>query len=163
MTASQGAAAVIAAAREAGRTLGCAESLTGGLLAAALTSVPGASVVFHGGIVSYASALKGQLLGVSARLLAERGAVDPEVAAQMARGACRVLGVDLAVATTGVAGPDPADGKPVGTVYVAVAEGERTQVFPLALTGSREQIREASVDAGLAALHTVLGAVGHTR
>ncbi|MCI2266391.1 CinA family protein [Sediminivirga luteola] len=138
-----------------GLSLGVAESLTGGLLAARIVAVPGASAVFRGGVVSYATDLKHAILGVEASLLASRGAVDPDVARAMARGARHVLGADLALATTGVAGPEPQDGQPVGRVFVAVAgllapgtdAGE--WVRRLDLGGNRQQIREAAVTAAL--------------
>ncbi|ROS77164.1 CinA family protein [Cellulomonas sp. PhB143] len=114
------AAAVLSVLRERGLTLGTAESLTGGLLASTLVDVPGASDVLRGGVVAYATEVKASVLGVDAALLAARGAVDPDVALAMARGACEVLGADIGVATTGVAGPEPQDGAAVGTVYVAV-------------------------------------------
>ncbi|MEJ1231237.1 MAG: nicotinamide-nucleotide amidohydrolase family protein [Galbitalea sp.] len=133
-----------------GLTIAVAESLTGGLLVADLIDVPGASAVVLGGIVAYNTALKHSLLGVSAGLLAEHGAVHPEVAAQMARGvrlACAVAGLpaDLGVATTGVAGPDPQDGQPVGTVFVAIADADGAVVTELALSGSRDAIRHEVV------------------
>ena len=103
-----------------GRTVAVAESLTGGLVVAALVSVPGASAVVRGGVVAYMSDLKASLLGVDPDLLAREGAVHPEVAAAMARGVRERLGADYGVATTGVAGPDPQDGHPVGEVHVAV-------------------------------------------
>ncbi|MFC8294018.1 nicotinamide-nucleotide amidohydrolase family protein [Streptomyces sp. NPDC057242] len=115
------AARVLALLAERGQTLAVAESLTGGLVAAELTGVPGASASFRGSVTAYATALKHELLGVDAALLAERGAVDPEVASQMAAGVRVRLGADWGIATTGVAGPEPQDGQPVGTVYVAVA------------------------------------------
>ncbi|MFE5899705.1 CinA family protein [Streptomyces sp. NPDC056488] len=115
------AAGVLALLAERGQTLAVAESLTGGLVAAELTGVPGASASFRGSVTAYATALKHELLGVDAALLAERGAVDPEVASQMAAGVRARLGADWGIATTGVAGPEPQDGQPVGTVYVAVA------------------------------------------
>jgi nicotinamide-nucleotide amidase len=139
------AARIIAAATARQLTLATAESLTGGLLAAALTTVPGASVVFRGGVVAYAADLKARLLGVQAELLERRGAVDPDVASAMAAGARRAMAASLAVATTGVAGPDPAYGKPVGTVYVAVCGQDGGSVTSLALSGSRAEIREAAV------------------
>ncbi|WP_435191633.1 nicotinamide-nucleotide amidohydrolase family protein [Streptomyces sp. bgisy126] len=139
------AAGVLALLAERGQTLAVAESLTGGLLAAELTGVPGASASFRGSVTAYATALKHELLGVDAVLLAERGAVDPEVASQMAAGVRARLGADWGIATTGVAGPEPQDGQPVGTVYVAVAgpggETARTGTpgFPEeALAGSSE-------------------------
>lgn len=136
-----------------GATLAVAESLTGGLVAAAVTSVPGASRVFRGSVTAYATELKRDVLGVEAALLAERGAVDPDVARSMAAGARRVLGADWGVATTGVAGPDPQDGHPVGTVYVAVSgpDGE-DEVRPLRLNGGRADIRMESVLSALALL-----------
>ncbi|PRH78621.1 damage-inducible protein CinA [Streptomyces solincola] len=135
---------------ERGETLAVAESLTGGLVAAELTSVPGASRAFRGSVTAYATGLKQRLLGVDPVLLAERGAVDPEVAAQMAAGVRAALGADWGVATTGVAGPDPQDGQAVGTVYVAVcgpAGRSRSggEVRALRLNGSREEIRKESV------------------
>ncbi|MFD4653286.1 CinA family protein [Streptomyces sp. NPDC056721] len=114
------AAVVLRLLTERGETLAVAESLTGGLVAADITSVPGASRVFRGSVTSYATELKRDVLGVDGTLLAERGAVDPEVALQMATGVRRVLGADWGIATTGVAGPDEQDGQPVGTVFVAV-------------------------------------------
>ena len=102
-------------------TVATAESLTGGALAAAVVDVPGASACFEGAVVSYSNRVKTEVLGVPARLLAERGSVDPDVAVAMAEGARRRLGTDWAVSTTGVAGPEPHDGKPVGTVFLAVA------------------------------------------
>ncbi len=127
------------------RTVATAESLTGGLVCAALTSVPGASAVVRGGVVAYATELKALLLGVPADLLGARGAVDPDVAAAMAEGVRGRLGADVGLATTGVAGPDPADGKPVGTVYVAVATPTGAGVTGLRLAGGRAQIRAATV------------------
>ncbi|MDG4863038.1 CinA family protein [Streptomyces sp. T-3] len=142
-----------------GETLAVAESLTGGLVAAELTAVPGASRVFRGSVTAYATELKHQVLGVDGTLLAERGAVDTEVALQMARGARAVLEADWGIATTGVAGPDPQDGQPVGTVFVAVAgpgadsggsggpaDGPTGgKVAALRLNGSRSEIRRESV------------------
>ena len=104
---SEEAAAVIATATKLGLTVGCAEWLTGGLVAADIVSIPGASAVFRGSIVAYDSMLKNDLLGVDASTLASTGAVTAEVASAMAEGARARLGVDVAVATTGVAGPDP--------------------------------------------------------
>jgi nicotinamide-nucleotide amidase len=139
------AAQVVQLLTAAGRTVGTAESLTGGLVAAAISTVPGASAVLRGGVVAYAPDVKASLLGVPAALLRQRGAVDPDVAAAMATGARLALGATFGVATTGVAGPDPSDGKPVGTVHVAVsgpAAGARRE---LRLSGSRAEIRAAAV------------------
>jgi nicotinamide-nucleotide amidase len=135
-------------------TLAVAESLTGGLVVARVVDVPGASVVLRGGIIAYATELKQQLLGVDAGLLAERGAVDPDVALAMARGVRERLSADVGVATTGVAGPDPQDGRPAGTAFVAVCVappggevGER--VVALHLPGDRAGVRAAATAAAL--------------
>ena len=133
-----------------------AESLTGGMLAAALTSVPGASAAFRGGVVAYATDLKASLLGVPEALLARSGAVHPDVALAMAEGARRRLAAAVGVATTGVAGPDPADGQPVGTVHIAVSVPGRAVTRPLALSGSRHEIRAATVEHVLALVVSLL-------
>ena len=143
------AAEVVRICRARGLTVATAESLTGGLVCAALTSVPGASLVVRGGIVAYATDLKSTSLGVPADLLAERGAVDGDVALAMAQGVRRVVGADIGLATTGVAGPDPQDGEPVGTVFVAVSGPGVEVVERLALAGDRAAIRAASVAAVL--------------
>ncbi|GAA5025503.1 CinA family protein [Microbacterium fluvii] len=129
-----------------GWTVATAESLTGGLVAAAIVAVPGASASMRGGIVAYATGLKHSLLGVDADLLAAEGAVHPEVARQMAEGARVATGADVGLATTGVAGPDPQDGRPVGSVYVAVSTPEGSTVTALQLPGDRDRIRAAAVD-----------------
>ncbi|MET9935412.1 MULTISPECIES: CinA family protein [unclassified Streptomyces] len=167
-----GAARVLALLAERGQTLAVAESLTGGLVAAELTGVPGASAAFRGSVTAYATALKHELLGVDGDLLAERGAVDPEVASQMAAGVRARLGADWGIATTGVAGPDPQDGQPVGTVYVAVAGpgGETARsgvpvgkVVPLRLNGDRGEIRRESVRIVLALLREELSENGRAQ
>jgi nicotinamide-nucleotide amidase len=131
------------------QTLAVAESLTGGLVCAAFTDVPGASVVVRGGVVAYATDLKAVLLGVPRELLERYGAVHPDVAAAMADGARRRLGAELGVATTGVAGPDPQDGQPVGTVHIAVAAEGDMVVRTLALPGDRAAVRAGTVAAAL--------------
>ncbi|MFD8977708.1 MULTISPECIES: CinA family protein [Streptomyces] len=151
------AARVLALLAERGHTLAAAESLTGGLVAAELTGVPGASAVFRGSVTAYATALKHELLGVDRALLAERGAVDPEVALQMAAGVRARLGTDWGISTTGVAGPEPQDGQAVGTVYVAVAGPPGAgagagKVVSLRLNGGRAEIRRESVRSVLALL-----------
>ncbi|WP_327318263.1 CinA family protein [Streptomyces sp. NBC_01235] len=143
-----------------GETLAVAESLTGGLVSAEITSIPGASRVFRGSVTAYATGLKHDLLGVDAGLLASRGAVDAQVAAQMAAGVRKALGADWGVATTGVAGPDPQDGQPVGTVFVAVdgpfgadsGSAAGGKVEALRLNGDRAEIRRESVRSVLALL-----------
>lgn len=143
--------------RERGWTLAVAESLTGGLVAAELASVPGASRAFRGSVTAYATDLKHRLLGVDEQLLAARGAVDPQVARQMAEGVRDRLGADWGASTTGVAGPDPQDGQPVGTVFVAVAGPHGAVGRALRLTGDRTAIRRASVTAVLELLAAELG------
>lgn len=136
-----------------GRTIAVAESLTGGLVTGALTSIPGASVVVRGGVVAYATELKSALLGVPADLLARQGPVDPDVAMEMAAGVRRLLGASYGVATTGVAGPGPADGKPQGTVFVAVAGLKETSCDGFGgMAGDRQQVREATVRSALSLL-----------
>ncbi|MFG3306925.1 CinA family protein [Streptomyces wuyuanensis] len=140
------AATVLRLLAERGESLAVAESLTGGLVAAELTSVPGASKSFLGSVTAYATALKRDLLGVDGTLLAEHGAVHPEVAAQMAAGVRARTGAVWGIATTGVAGPEPQDGQPVGTVFVAVAGPDGTRkVARLGLNGDRSEIRRESV------------------
>lgn len=136
---------LLAALGARGLSVGVAESLTGGAVCAALVAVPGASQVVRGAVVSYATDVKHTVLGVDRDLLAASGAVDPQVAQQMAEGVRAVLGADVGLATTGVAGPAPADGQPVGTVYVAVAGPRHAEVRALTLGGSRETIRADSV------------------
>ncbi|RKR74490.1 CinA family protein [Frondihabitans australicus] len=147
--------------RERGLTIAVAESLTGGLVVASLVDVPGASKVVCGGVVAYQTELKASLLGVSETLLAEHGAVHPDVAASMAMGVRERLtldgvNADIGLATTGVAGPDPQDGQPVGTVYVGIAWGDDVEVLPLALEGDRSAIRWATVVESLSAVGFML-------
>lgn len=131
------------------QTCASAESLTGGLVAAALTAVPGVSSTFRGAVVAYATPLKAQLLGVDAGLLDARGPVDPDVALAMARGVSERLAATWGLATTGVAGPDPQDGVSPGTVFVAVAGPTQEQVRRHDLPGGREAVRSATVRAVL--------------
>ncbi len=133
---------VLALLKEKGLTLSCAESCTGGLIAKRLTDLPGASAAFKGGAVTYCNEAKHALLGVSETLLAEKGAVCAEVAEAMAEGARAVFGSDLAVSTTGVAGPDSDErGNPVGLVYVALATPSGTTCRELHLGQSRDRVR----------------------
>ncbi|WOB08041.1 nicotinamide-nucleotide amidohydrolase family protein [Piscinibacter gummiphilus] len=142
------------ALRAKGWHLATAESCTGGLIAAACTSVAGSSDWFERGFVTYSNEAKTELVGVPAALIAQHGAVSAEVARAMADGALAQARVDLAVAVTGIAGPGGATpGKPVGTVWMAVARrGATTQPVLLQLDGSRSDVREQTVDAALAAL-----------
>lgn len=132
---------LLAALKEKGLTIASAESCTGGMIASRITSVPGSSECFMGGVVSYSNSVKEHVLGVSAEDLQAYGAVSEQVARQMAEGACRVCGADCAVATTGIAGPGggtPA--KPVGTVWTAVCVGGATTTRLLHLPGNRARV-----------------------
>lgn len=143
-------------------TVATAESLTGGLVSAHLTSVPGSSAAVRGGVVAYATDVKQRLLGVPEEIVAEHGVVSGACAAALAVGARELLGATFGVSTTGVAGPDSQEGKPVGTVYIAVAgpTGE-PMVTPLMLSGDREAIRVATVAEALRVIiDAVLSAVG---
>ena len=147
--------------RSENKKLVLAESLTGGLLTAEFAKVAGASDVLLAGIVAYDSTLKHELLGVSKQLLDNQGAVDPEVAAQMAEGIrnkiAQKMGLELgsvvAISTTGVAGPSEQDGKPVGELYICVSKGPEqalsSNVFAHQLTGDRAQIQNSAVLLGL--------------
>jgi nicotinamide-nucleotide amidase len=157
MTASVSGLDVIDALRGTGQTVATAESLTGGLLCATLVDVPGASDVLRGGIVAYLPQSKIEVLGVDPELIEQVGTVHDDVAAAMAEGAVRVMGCTWGVATTGVAGPEPSEGKPVGTVHVAVAGPDGVTTQELSLHGDRRLIREQAVDAALSLLIGRLG------
>ncbi|MET8312309.1 CinA family protein [Micromonospora sp. NPDC005173] len=139
------AAGVVHRLAQRHETLATVESLTGGLLATSIVEIAGVSKIYRGGLVVYATDLKAALAGVPADLLAERGPVDPDVAAALAEGGRQRCGADWGLATTGVAGPEPQDGKPVGLVYVAVAGPNGGEVRELDLNGGREHIRSAAV------------------
>ncbi|WP_028647155.1 CinA family protein [Nocardiopsis sp. CNT312] len=157
--AAASAAAVHRALLERGATCATAESLTGGLIGAHLTSVPGASNTYRGGVVTYATDTKAALLGVPAALLAASGAVHPDVAARMAVGVRALLNADYGVAVTGVAGPDPQDGRPVGTVFAAVSTpGETDAVREFRFTGDRAGIRYLTVEGALELLEATVRA-----
>lgn len=131
--------------RELGLKLSCAESLTGGMIASTLVGVPGASEVFLGGVVTYTDAMKAKVLGVDAKLLAEKTAYSPECAMSMAAGALQAFGADVAVSSTGVAGPGPDLGVPAGTGFLGCATPYTMQVWPITVPGerSRQEVREA--------------------
>lgn len=139
-----------------GHTVATAESLTGGLVAAALTDVPGASASVRGGVVAYVEEVKARVLGVPVRVLEEAGAVSRPCALAMAQGTRRVLGATWGISTTGVAGPGPSEGTAAGTVHVAVAGEQHSVHRALTLRGDRSQIRDASVTAVLELLLEVL-------
>jgi nicotinamide-nucleotide amidase len=144
-----------------GLTAATAESLTGGLVSAAITAVPGASSVYLGGVVAYATESKHAVLGVPAEVLAQHGPVAGATAAAMAHAVAARFGADLGIATTGVAGPDPADGLPPGVVYVAAALGPApARLRRPACDGDRAAIRRCAVQAALETSLALLG-IGH--
>ncbi|AFV89334.1 MAG: CinA family protein [Acidipropionibacterium acidipropionici] len=132
-------------------TVATCESLTGGLVGATITGVPGASAVYRGGLITYASDLKTSLAGVDAAWIAEHGVINAETALAMARGCARACGAQLGLSCTGVAGPDPQDGAAVGTVFVCAWTQQRLVPVELHLEGDRQAVREQTVAALLAA------------
>lgn len=153
------AALVLAQGLATGRTVATAESCTGGLIAAALTAIPGASASVVGGIVAYADRAKTRLLGVPSALIKEHGAVSAEVAVAMAEGARSSLGADLTVAVTGISGPSGGSPtKPVGLTFVAAADADGTIVERHQWTGDRASNRRETT---VAALRLLLGRLGY--
>lgn len=157
-------AQAIAALLEKNMTVAVAESLTGGLVTAELTSIPGASGAVVGGVVVYATELKNTLLGVDPELLAREGPVHPEVARQLAVGVRERLAVggkpaDIGLSTTGVAGPEPQGGRAAGTVYVGISVGAKTRVVDLIFSGDRESVRAQTLSRAISELCTELGCV----
>jgi PncC family amidohydrolase len=133
---------VLEAFESRGLTLATAESCTGGLIAFEFTRIPGASSVYNGGVVAYANHVKTDILGVDTELIEKCGAVDSNVAVQMACGVRRITGSDYAISTTGIAGPDGGTSeKPVGLVYIGISASDRTIVEKLLLDGDRDMIR----------------------
>ncbi len=150
------AAEVLTLLQAAGATVATAESLTGGRLAAAVTSVPGASASYLGGFVTYATELKESLLGVPRELVEQYGVVSGECARAMATGCRQATGATYAVATTGVAGPDEQEGKQVGTVYVGLVGPEGDTVLTMELVGDRPRIQDRACREALSALCGIL-------
>ncbi len=147
------AAALVALCKARGIRMATAESCTGGLVAGAITAIPGASAVFTHGFISYANEAKMQMLGVSEATLAAHGAVSSETAAAMASGAKQRAGADLAISTTGVAGPDGGSTeKPVGTVWFGLATPHGVTTYHRIFPGNRDDVRQASVEYALALL-----------
>ncbi|MFE4195488.1 CinA family protein [Paenarthrobacter sp. NPDC056912] len=142
-------------------TVGTAESLTAGMVAATLANTPGASGMLQGGVVAYQNSVKASVLGVSESLLAASGSVDGGVAEAMADGARHACGADVGVSTTGVAGPEPHDGKAVGTVYIGIATQAGAESFEYSFSGDRQSIREQACEAALARLLAALSEVGY--
>ena len=146
-----------AAALAAGRTVALAESCTGGMVAAALTAVPGSSGYFVGGVVSYADEAKRDLLGIDPAILVAHGAVSAQVARAMAVGARSRVSADLAAAVTGIAGPDGgSDAKPVGLTYVAIADGDGVDVRRIVWSGDRAANRR---DSAILVIEMLLGRI----
>lgn len=150
------APALVAALTSRGVTLATAESLTGGQLAAAFTAVPGASACFVGGVVSYATAVKISVLGVSPAIIEEYGAVSAECAAAMASGVRTLLAATYALATTGVAGPESQEGHPAGHVWIACAGPQGVETQLLSLDGDRAAIQTATCRGAMSALDGML-------
>ena len=132
-----------------GLKVAVAESCTGGLLAAALTELPGSSEFFLGGLVTYGNSAKIDVLGVDKAMIDAYGAVSAEVAAQMARGAISVFGANVGIGVTGVAGPDSEGAKPIGLTFIGVRHGDRSLVREYNWTGDRAFNRAASVEAAI--------------
>lgn len=153
------ATAVLAELARRGWSVATGESLTAGLVAATLADVPGASATLRGGIVAYQVPVKASLLGVDDADLAQ-GVVSAAVARAMARGAADALGAEVGIGTTGVAGPEPHDGEPVGSVWIAVTAPTGTSTRHLELAGDRAGIRSQTVAACFALLAEDLGLSG---
>jgi nicotinamide-nucleotide amidase len=155
---------VLQLAREQGLTMGAAESCTGGLVAARLSSVPGSSDVFVGGVVAYDDRLKRELLGVPEAILDRHGAVSAETAAALASGAREALGADVAVSVTGVAGPGGgSEEKPVGLVYLHAASPEGEKALELHLPGDRDAVRRRAAASALHLLRRLLAQSRHSQ
>jgi len=155
------AAAVVERASASGTTLATGESCTGGLIAHLLTTVPGVSSVFLGGIVSYANEAKRDLLGVDPALLEAHGAVSEQVALAMARGARQRLGAAMAVSSTGISGPGGATAtKPVGLTYIGLATSRGERCLEFRFAGSRAENQVAAAEAALALLLEALSTAG---
>lgn len=149
-------AAVISELIEAGKTVAVAESLTGGELGGRFTSVSGSSEAFRGGIVAYADSIKVDVLGVRAETITEFGAVSEQCAVEMAEQARKIFGTDFAVSLTGNAGPEASEGKPVGLVFVSVADGTSTRTLRQQFRGTRADVRRRATQSALLLLRTVM-------
>ncbi len=147
--------AIIDELRSRGESLSVAESLTGGGLGAAITSIPGSSDIFLGGVIAYQTAVKQEILMVSTSLIDEFGVVSEEVAVAMAEGSRQLFKSTWAIATTGVAGPGPSDGVEAGTVWIAI-RGPINQSTALAIQGEREEVRNACLSSAITAFARIL-------
>ena len=150
-----GLADILEILSQRGETISVAESLTGGGLAEALSSLPGSSQVFRGSVTAYQAEIKNAVLKVPLELISEMGTVSEEVAVSMAAGVKDLLGSTWSISTTGVAGPGPADGVPAGTVWVAI-DGPISQTLQLELSGTREIVRNATIAGAIAAFARIL-------
>ncbi len=156
-------AELVASAIAANITVATAESLTGGMVAATIIQVPGSSGMLQGGIIAYQNSIKERLLGVSASLLETQGAVDPQVASAMALGACTAAGARVGISTTGVAGPEPHQGKDVGHVYIGVALDGESKSYEYHFAGDREMIRLQATQEAISLLQQVINAAGEQK
>jgi nicotinamide-nucleotide amidase len=150
------ASAVVKRLAKKKATLSVAESITGGGLAAAITEIAGSSKVFLGGVIAYADEIKINQLDVDAKTIKKFTAVSEEVAKEMAIGVRKKFNSDYAIATTGVAGPGKAYGQKAGTVWVAIASKKEVFAIALALSGSRDLIRHATIESALASFERIL-------
>jgi len=145
--------------KETKRRIATAESCTGGMVAAAFTDIAGASDVFDCGVVSYSNDIKAKLLDVPCGILEKYGAVSHQTACAMARGALALSGADIAVSTTGIAGPGGGSAdKPVGLVYIGLADSKEVRSFENHFSGTRQQIRQQTVETALKLLEKYLNA-----
>jgi nicotinamide-nucleotide amidase len=151
------AASIVELARRSALTLGAAESLTGGAVSAAMTATAGASAAWRGAVVAYDADVKHAVLGVPLSIIDSEGVVSRDTALAMARGARSTLGVDVAVATTGVAGPESHGGRTAGTVVVAVVGPLGSSVEEFHFSGGRPAVISQTVDAALRALFFAVG------
>ncbi|WP_051299521.1 CinA family protein [Arthrobacter castelli] len=151
---------IVADAASASLTVATAESLTAGMVCAELAGVPGASTMLVGAVVAYQNPFKESVLGVSAELLSRAGSVDAEVARAMAQGVRRLSGASLGLSTTGVAGPEPHDGQPVGTVFIALADEYGAWCAQYSFEGDRAAIRRQATAHALLELQQAIDAAG---
>ncbi len=154
---------IVADALAAGITVATAESLTAGMVCSELGSIPGASGMLNGAVVAYRNSVKEKVLGVSAALLSMNGSVDANVARQMAQGVRRLTEATLAVSTTGVAGPEPHEGQPIGTVFIGLADEYGAWSQRYEIPGNRMEIRAHACRYALLQLHQAIDAAAPAR
>ena len=149
------AAEIVEHLRQRGETISTAESLTAGAVSSALVTISGASDVFVGGLTAYRDEIKTSHLGIDPELIEKYSVISEEVAVAMAKGAINSFGTTWAIATTGVAGPTPSDGYPIGVVWVAI-EGPISHTIELALSGDRDSVRNAATSSAIATFARIL-------